>query len=431
VDWDAGPVDVVSATGYSHQKANQSQDLSVLYGSLPVLFGESPGFSKGNFDTGIDKFTQEFRVVSPQGQRFDWILGAFYTHERATNDQYGLIYDASNQVDPTFAPYFFEGHLPTTYRESAVFGDLTWNLTDKFDVTGGLRYAENKQDFSAFNGGALASSPGWTYAPQAKQSVVTWAFDSRYRFTPDDMVYARVAKGYRAGSQNSPIAGVPPTVGPDTLINYELGLKSQFLDHRALLNVSAFWIDWSKIQLSTFQGGFSFFANGGDATSKGFELTSSYSPIRSLTLGFNAAYTKSELDSVIPGSVFLAGYQLPYVPKWSASLTADYDWSLQSGWDAHVGGGFRWLDKVWLMAVTGGPLASPALQAPSYSVVDMNASLRKGPLTYRVFGRNLTNERAFQGATAQYDAILGGGPTQADFAVLQSRTIGIGVDYSF
>jgi outer membrane receptor protein involved in Fe transport len=434
LDWDAGPVNVISATGYSKQTTNVSQDFTIQYGSLPTLFGQQAGLSAGRFDYGIEKFTQELRVVSAPAEHFDWIVGGFYTHERSTDDQYGLIYDTNNQLNPTFAPYFYEGHLPTTYSEIALFGDLTWKLSDRFDVTGGVRSARNTQNFANFTGGALAAAPGWVVAPEAKESVTTWSFDSRYHFTVDDMLYARIAKGYRPGSPNNPIAGIPPTVGADTLINYEVGVKSQFLDQRALLNVSVFWIDWSDIQLAAVQNGFGYFANGGDATSKGFELTSAWSPIQPLSLGFNAAYTKSELTSVISGTPFMAGYQLPYVPEWSFSLTADYEWELQNGWNAQVGGGYRWLDKVWLGSVQSGPFASPSVQAPSYSVLDFNANVRNGAMAFKLYARNLTNKRAFQGATqgatVASDAILGGAK-QADFPILQPRTVGIGVDYSF
>jgi len=430
VDWNPGPVDVVSATGYSRQRADVSSDFSINYGSLPLLFGEPAGLAKGNFNYGIDKLTQEVRVVSPQGQLVDWLAGVFYTHERSTDDQYGLLFTAAGQPDPAFAPNFYEGHLPTTYSEVAGFGDVTWHVIQSFDVTGGVRVARNTQNFSDFTGGALASAPGTIVVPQSSQSVVTWSFDSRYRFAPDDMLYARIAKGYRAGSPNTPGVGVPQTVGSDTLINYELGIKSQFLDRKALVDVAGFWIDWSNIQMGASKNGFGYYANAGDANSKGFELTSTYSPIEAVTFGFNAAYTRSKLTSVASNTNFLTGYQLPYVPEWSFSATADYNWVLSAGWDAKVGGGVRWLDQEYLGAVEFGPAAIPSVQAPAYTVLDLNASVHKGPLAIRLFGRNLTNRRAIQGVNPQSDNILGG-VKQLDFAILQPRTVGLGVDYSF
>jgi outer membrane receptor protein involved in Fe transport len=80
----------------------------------------------------------------------------------------------------------------------------------------------------------------------------------------------------------------------------------------------------------------------------------------------------------------LAGYQTSNVPKWSLSVTADYDWQPTDRWHAHLGGGFRWIDQEWsnVLAVASVE-GAPAAFLPSYSVLDLNASIANGPLTLR------------------------------------------------
>src|SRR4030095_14244861 len=129
---------------------------------------------------------------------------------------------------------------------------------------------------------------------------------------------------------------LPPTVEAETVTNYELGLKSEFLDRAALLDLTVFYINWDDIQLGKNFGDDGFFgwANGGKAASQGVELTSYYTPLAGLRLGFSAAYTQSELTTVSPGTEvhFLLGYQLADIPKWSMTLTTNYDWALTDEW---------------------------------------------------------------------------------------------------
>jgi outer membrane receptor protein involved in Fe transport len=430
VDWNPGSVDLISATSWSRTRSHFTFDDTPDAAFLLSLYG-FPN-SKVNFlgDVGLDKFTQEFRLTSPEDKNVSWILGAYYGYERASDNQYDIAYNAAYQPIAAFAPYAFEAHLPTTFEEIAVFGDLTWKITDQFDITGGLRYAYNRQKFSVSSDGAFAPSTGNQSPPPSDESVTTWMVNARYHLSPYDMLYVRVATGYRPGSPNSPLPHIPQTVGADTLINYEVGWKSKLLDNRATVDLSAFYIDWSRIQLLAALGPYTYLANGGHAVSKGLEFASTLTPAAGLTFGLNAAYTDSALDSVIAGAPFLTGYQLPGVPKFSVSVTADYNWEMSDGWFGHVGGGYRWLDKEWLMPVETLSAGSAAVQAPSYSVLDLNASLRKNNITFKIYGKNLGDVRAFQGSTIHTD-VATGLANQVDMNIIQPRTIGVGVDVAF
>jgi outer membrane receptor protein involved in Fe transport len=135
---------------------------------------------------------------------------------------------------------------------------------------------------------------------------------------------------------------------------------------------------------------------------------------------------------VVPGAEYiLTGYQLADVPRWSFSLTTDYDWALTDTWHAHVGGAFRWVDERWSetgvhsRSIGGGP----TMELPAYSVLDLNAGIANGRLTLRAFARNLTDTRAQLQAIVLGDA--SSPPAEMETRILQPRTFGIGFDYAF
>jgi iron complex outermembrane recepter protein len=126
----------------------------------------------------------------------------------------------------------------------------------------------------------------------------------------------------------------------------------------------------------------------------------------------------------------LTGYQQTQVPKWSMSFTADYDWALMGDWHAHVGGAWRRIGPLWTLLVESRSLgAGPTLELPAYSIVDLNTSLATGSMVLRVYARNLTDTRASRHGHLNIDPSGTMGYNE-DFMV-QPRTAGVGVDYSF
>jgi outer membrane receptor protein involved in Fe transport len=433
VDWTLGSLDLVSASSYSRTDNNLAVDYSPSFGTYFQLLGLPSGLVLANLDFGLRKFTQEIRLTSPQTDIVSWQVGGFYTDERESNTQALTGFDTTYQPIPALAPYFGLVTIPTTYKEYAAFGDVTWKVLTNFDVTGGVRFSQNHQVFNDSQEGILFNEPQTPLVAlptvRSKENDTTWMASARYHFTPDVMLFARAATGYAPGGANTPYPGVPqPTVGPEHLTSYELGLKSEFFEHRALLDLSVYHIDWRHIQLNALVNNISYVTNGGTAHSDGVELASSFSPFRGLTFGFNTAYTKAELKSLDAdvSSPFLLDTQLQSVPKWTVSGTADYGWSLSSTLMAHVGGGVRWIDhEAGLEAAIG----QPYFVLPSYTVVDANASLVRGQMTYRLFATNLTNARAFSFGRLQQDVT--GAAAQIDYTVMQPRTIGAGVMVKF
>jgi outer membrane receptor protein involved in Fe transport len=189
-----------------------------------------------------------------------------------------------------------------------------------------------------------------------------------------------------------------------------------------------FYIDWRDIQISKVDPtlNVSFNANGGTARSRGVELSTSYSPVRNFVIGFNASYVDATLTEDVPELNGRDGDRLSYAPKWDASLTADYDVRVTPLWSAHFGGGYRYVGDRY-SDVQSSPFA---LRAPSYTVLDLNASVSNDRWTFRLYGRNLTDERAYLSPSAVTDP-LSGAPDHVETAILQPRTIGLSADVRF
>ncbi|WP_198683508.1 TonB-dependent receptor [Peristeroidobacter agariperforans] len=434
LNWNLGWADFVSATSYSKTHTSQTQDASITYGSLfPILslIFELPGapydegLSQFNITLDHEKWTQEFRLASTGEGAIQWRIGAFYTEEDSENKQVVDATDVNGVPIEGFLPYFAFAQLPSQYKELALFGDVTWKISDSFDVITGLRFAQNDQKFRQISSGAIlvtANDPG-----ESDEDVFTYAVSPRWHLTDDTMIYARVATGYRPGGPNTIVPGMPPSVDADELTNYELGLKSIFMDGRALMNAAVFYIDWQDIQQARSFAGVSGLDNAGDAESQGIEFESLFSVTDGLQLGFNFSYTDATLKSTPPDLPNALGVQLPGVPEWTGALTANYAFTAFGGHEANVGGGWRYVDERFSEVVRTEENLAYAL--PAYDVLDLNADVQFDSVTVRLFVKNLTDERAFTGGGVTVDGL--NQPVRLDLAVLQPRTVGLSVDFQF
>jgi outer membrane receptor protein involved in Fe transport len=439
INWNLHFAQLTSVTSYQSFTNDTTEDLTDYIGVFLGDFG-APGPGLSNFleDYRLKKFTQEIRLASPEGQKLEWLVGGFYTHETGANYEVFNAYDDAGAPLPGLNPLEY-ANLPSTYEEYAVFGDATYHFTDWFDLTAGVRYAHNSQKFVEIEGGALVGSnppaaPALTVPGSSSEGVTTFLVDPRLHVTKDTIAYARIATGYQPGGPNvvlPGVTGIPGQFNSSRLTDYQVGLKSTFLDGRATADLSAFYIDWSKIQVSVLIGNQSAVENAGAARSEGLDFSGTLSPIRGLMLGATLAYTDAVLTTPVPSIGAAVGARLPYVPMWSGSLTADYSWPLAGPWNGFVGGGYRYTGSRYSDvqgSVANGELQG--LEADAYGVVDLHAGVRKGDLTLSVFAKNVGDARAYL-APADYFFSALGTPIDIKAPVLQPRTLGVSIDKSF
>jgi len=420
VNWDVGFADLTSVTSYSTILNDQTDDATNIFSVLFPLFSGGtipPGLTEANFVVDLEKVTQEVRLASSGDGALQWLLGGFYTQEESNNAQLVTPFDLTGAVIPALNPLAIVA-IPADYEEIAVFGNASYDLTDRFTLTVGGRLARNEQNFAQISNGPLLGGaqniPG-----ESSETVFTYMASADYDITDQTMVYGRVASGYRPGGPNVAVPGVPPQVDADRLVNYEVGVKSDFWGGRALVEATAYWIEWEDIQLSAVIAGVGGLINGDTARSRGIEFQAVVAPVDGLRLGFNAGLTDAELTADAPALSGADGDRLPGVPRYNYSFTGDYSWTLQNGWDARVGGGVRFVGD----RNVSYPASATYLELDSYHSVDLNAEISNGTWSLRGYARNLTDEDVYLSGTRMTDAF--GAPTFVMSSLLQPRTVGL------
>ncbi|MEO8115972.1 MAG: TonB-dependent receptor, partial [Phenylobacterium sp.] len=348
-DYDLGFASLVSATSYATLRQDTNGDATAQFGpTLTAIFGQPLGTGVLQ-DLEQEKFTQEIRLASPV-QTFEWLAGAFYTHEE---NQLHQSLDGISLTNPPQVVTGFKGlqtvSLPTDYKEYAAFVNTDYHFTDRFDLGVGARYSRNEQSSVQTTGGPL-SGAGSVVTGESSETVFTFAVAPKYKLSEAATLYARVSKGYRPGGPNalSPLApaAVPRTFDSDSIVDYEAGVKADLLQGRVSLDLTAFYINWDRIQLLAQVGNFGVNTNGGSAESKGVEGGFSFIPTTGLTLSANGAYIQANLTEDTPALLGgKSGQRLPYSPLTSGSLSADYNRPVSDDLSVFVGASLRFTGR--------------------------------------------------------------------------------------
>jgi iron complex outermembrane recepter protein len=464
-----------SSTSYYQDKGTDVSDGSPFIAKTPDIYGFVPRVVDYEEDFDTQKgFVEELRLVSAAGPHpLDYVVGFFFQHLQGNNgDQQWLPGQTlfSNLAgvpgaDPAEGDVNFINTNTTDFLDRAIFGELTWHLTDQWQVTGGARFF--KQDFSTASYSALPYCGSYCgtgilgvtnveggYAVNSHISKL----DTSYKVSNALNVYADFSEGFRRGGANAiPLSG-PFEVSsallvykPDTTKNYELGAKGTLLGD---INYTAdvFFIDWNNFQLDTssYYGGYPLAANGDKAHSKGVELSfdGKFGTHFSYALGYT--YTVAQvadnfsifdrLDDGTNNEAAIVSAQkgdpLPNSPKNSATLSLDYghvavpfspDWMLRY----HLDGNYR--------SATYSRLLSTLPDAPAPFVIGgfstWNGSvdlINTHGLSLSLYGQNLFNTLGITGGLDPGEA--GPPPTNersAHYFISRPRTIGLRVGYKW
>jgi iron complex outermembrane recepter protein len=430
VFWDLGFATLTSATGFSELSTDVSDDLSSYTAFFPSVF--PPGsLALYSINDHIHKFVQEARLANSDKDRLQWMIGGYYTRE--TGGEIDSLPTFTSQHVP-FPPAFnlFTANQTGVYQEAAGFANVTFKVTDSFDLGAGDRYSSYKSsNCPGTQTGPFGAGGPCTSLPST--GVDLWMGNARYHIDQDTMVYVRAAKGYRPGSGcpscGNAAQGIPAIVEPDSMTNYEAGFKAgSLLDHRLQLELAVFHIDWRNIQLEQISPeGFGYVGNGGTAVSNGAEFTAAYRIVDDLQLGATLDYTDAHLTQNVPGTAHGAdGNQLPDSARWSGSFTADYRRPLAGDMSFILGGGYRYRDREVNQFVGSSlvGLGDPA-PMPSQNIVDLYTGFVLKSVSARLYGKNIFNDRSYVGA----QAILV--PAVPRYVPIQPATIGLSVDYRF
>ncbi|MBT0586053.1 TonB-dependent receptor [Alteromonas oceanisediminis] len=334
---DLGFAELVSATGSSSFEADGQRDQTDLLIRLNFSYEEFPAFSAFTRELdNADIFTQEVRLVSTTESDFSWIVGAFYNKIESDGrsseftpgfDQFVLdVFETGGNPRPDSLEYLSVSDSEVT--ESAIFGEVTYEINDRWDVTAGFRAYEydvtsrSAIDLplfrSAFEGDPSDSIILDFQQTSADDSGTLFKFNTSYQFTDDVMGYFTVSEGFRIGGSNG-VGACPPDVDEtptqevcalpneevfvaDTTTNYEIGIKSTWFKNKFHFNAAVFNIDWDDAQVSgaTVNGQQPITANAGGANSKGVEISTRAVLSDSLTAYATYSYTQAELTADAP-----------------------------------------------------------------------------------------------------------------------------------
>ncbi len=435
-----GNFDLVSSTTYQTNESRRIVDNTVGSTFLLQLATGVPGLGALN-DTSVDtrRMSQEFRARSTAfNERLEYEFGMFWTKE-------------NNLLAATLpAPFFYatgaalplpalgNGSITSSYEEYSYFGNVSYGCTPQFVVLAGVRRGSDTQHVDLdYKASALSPTPV-KLLQDADHSKMTYMLGANYKIHADTSLYGRVATGYRPGGPSALPPGLVPngkaTFEPDTLTSYEIGFKSAFLGGKASIETAIFSTDWQDVQLQAIAPAkppqtyipLSYGTNGGSARSNGAEATLLLFPSNQLTLRANAAYTDSHLTSAAPAVGGVSGDAMPYVPKWSSSVGAEYRFAL-GGAQAWLGGTLSNFGKRTSDYSQMKPVALPA-----YTTLTLNAGVDIRQVRVSLYGKNLTNARGinFSGPIGDQSPMNPtGNPYTA--AVIQPRTIGVDLSYRF
>ncbi len=305
-------------------------------------------------------FTNEIRFASSWDSPFQVLIGGFrQSEERFFRSKVITVDPVSGRTTPESIS-LLDRTVDTSVDEKALFGELSWDVTEQLNVTGGFRWfdfnlVENAAAVTGFPG-RPGSGPGPQLAFGEKDII--FKANVSFEMTDDLMGYFQFAQGFRSGGPNdqtaASIAGVtiPAGFGSDSVDSYEVGIKSAWMDNKLIFNGAFYLLDWTDIQArqqATAPGGltFSYRGNGGSAETIGMELQGQFYPMEGLQFGFTVNYNDAELtaDAPIPANG-MDGDKIPHVPEFSFSLNGRYERPLGwNDWTGFISGDFSWVDE--------------------------------------------------------------------------------------
>jgi outer membrane receptor protein involved in Fe transport len=483
---------LTSSSSWAHHNNSTHDDLSALYENFNFfqsLYGQDPRAVFVAHDALDDKiWAQEFRLASKTGGAIDWITGLFYKDEKSYIQEhefeygYNAFYNActgsglyppsdlsgvnasacgagefppgtiidgiNNPVDQAYI-----GDIETTFKDMALFGELTWHVTSDWSVTGGTRLfkqtvSQSQQTGLLFDGPGYVS--GASLGNEWKKAL--WKFNTAYQLDKTNLVYATWSQGFRRGGVNAlpPDQPLPPRLGtvgttcpnatnyclnpslkeyqPDKADNYEIGVKGVW-ENRISYAADIYDIEWHNVQEGTSLTPLSLpsAANVGNATSRGLELDGTISITRHAAVKLGYTYDLTKLTSfnfVFSQNVTVPlpppGGPLPGTPKNSVALGLEY---------AHVevaGGELLYaLDSHYQSRIVSA-ISETAIPVPGYTMLDGRVTFTRSHFLGTFYIDNITNTL---GVNAITDPTFWGNRTQE--VISRPRTFGVTFGYSF
>ena len=386
----------------------------------------------------FDNKSFEVKLVSDGTQRLNYLVGAYW---------YDGLFDErvfSRAADLSDFPATLSPDRVETQNVSA-FASLSYALTDRLNASAEVRYQQEK-----------ITNSGGQGAARRELSATTNAWLPRvildFKATQDLMVYGVYSEGNKPQQFNANIAGLPQAqqdyiattfgvgiaLDEETLKNYEIGMKSSWLDRRATVNLAAFFMKWNDqvtrrqvFRTPTDLTQFNVVDNAGSTEIKGLELESHFAATEALKLDATFAYIKAEYTDFnsanvqqVFGNPQAAGKVAARFPKIQGSFAASYTWLFPGEWagtlrvdESYMGK--RYSDEVNLA------------YADSFWRTNLRATVAKGPFSGTLYAENLADDDGLIMATRFRDVSVPGNNFSFPYLRSEGRKLGVTLRYAF
>jgi iron complex outermembrane recepter protein len=447
----------------SGYRAEFKSDLG--FAALNYLYGHRETKNKEDYSTGpvilLTKFkfkqdSHELRLSSNDAKSpLQWVTGLFLYKETGTDGQldgnlppslsFLYPFPVGTPLGADQCGGFAAGCFPfvqfldnlVSSESKAVFGQVTYSLSDTSRVIAGARYTRDEKHRS---GQQVLSGDGATYDPTYPLNLVTPLYglaswkSGTYKLgyeqdlSPSQMLYASVSTGYKAGGFNDGDTRTTPELiySPEKITSYEAGLKGRFLDDALQLTSSIFYYDYSELQKTGIVNNQAVTVNTGKATVSGLELSARYRVSASgrldATLGLlNAKYK----DYTTPNGTDYAGFKLDKTPNTTLNIGYTHDWSLASGGGLRGYVGTKYSSSY--VTTDTGSATAPPVQFKQGSFTKSGASLTyynaDDSFDVQLYVKNIENKTQLMGSVAFLGSNYG--------YMSEPRTFGVRATYRF
>ncbi len=471
-----GNFDVLYSGGYIKRTITSSFDYSDYSFFYDAKYGSGAAFTDnaGNLITPAQttvsrddfyKQSHELRITSPKEWRLRFVAGAFLQRQRNdTRDEYRVqnLADAASITPGSGLAASLDGQPGVLYlnsqtrtdRDSALFTDMSFDVTKKLVLTGGIRafhYDNTVYGFFGFNdiNGFGHSGEAQCFTPvdptnhvrpcdninyRATKSSATHRVNLTYKFDDDAMIYTTWSTGFRPGGVNR--VSTRPPYQPDYLTNFELGWKSMWLDHRLKFNGALFFEKWKDAQYGiSGTNGITELVNAGRAEIRGLEAEVQWRAAPGLTLSSSATFLQTKLTTNAcnkfsadfscgpPGGTNFvlapAGARLPVSPKFKGNLIARYEWTA-GNFEAHAqAAGVYQSDVVPTLTASDVPIVG---MQPGYASFDVSSGVARDKWTMEFYVENLFDKR---GEAIRYTSCTAAVCSLVNVIPIKPRQLGI------
>ncbi len=354
-------------------------------------------------------WSQELRLTSNTGGPLKWNVGGYYQDEKR---------DYQSSYVPVGGTASYNDNL-RHYETFALFGQVSYDLTDKLELLGGFRYDwEDQSYFDRLTGQMLQQHFG---EPQGKASI-------SYKWSPDFFTYVTYSRGYRKGGFNPSSADSLLTYDPETADNYEFGFKSDFLGNLVTLNGALFYTNFKGQQFSTSrvvegEGIYTAISNIGKTQVMGAEAELTLRPMYGLTFNGSIGYTDVRIKDYVPEDPDeYHNNVIPQIYRFTAMAGVDYNTPLTDNLTLNVHGDMSHRGNVYWDVAND-------LETGPKTFFNAKVTLEMGRYSLSAIGRNLSNERTPMAVGASSTTLNGSTASLASYNEPRQYGVEFGVKF--